>query len=183
MRKHRRHSASLWGARTTRFRRPPRCRSSTGTSASTALRATFMTIAIRPSHRRGTGEVKHDFLKNERCLFLREGLERDNPLDGLERIRFVGQHFCVGRRRDFVSWSGTADIRLSANNGAAADVARGRRTARSSCRRKVCAPHRCWAPADRMLSAARCYEAIVATEPYRTCRRSHEICFDPSDCC
>src|SRR5579862_9334450 len=41
---------SLWGARTTRFRRPPRCRSSTATKASTASPAPrLVTTANRPS--------------------------------------------------------------------------------------------------------------------------------------
>src|SRR5581483_1327162 len=53
---HRQVSASLWGARTTRFRRPPPWRSSTATSASTAPRLTFVTTANRPSVPRRDGD-------------------------------------------------------------------------------------------------------------------------------
>jgi hypothetical protein len=50
---------SLESARTTRLRRPHPCRSSTGTSASTASRLTFVTTAIRPSaSRRGAEKVE-----------------------------------------------------------------------------------------------------------------------------
>ena len=58
----------------------------------------FVTIAIRPSHRRGMGEGKHDFRKNERELFLRRGLERGKYLDAICKIRFVGRGLCVPAR-------------------------------------------------------------------------------------
>jgi hypothetical protein len=62
MRKHRRQLKRLHGrARTTRLRRPRRCRSSHGINPSTAFRSTFVTIAKRPSCRSGTAPVNHDF--------------------------------------------------------------------------------------------------------------------------
>jgi hypothetical protein len=54
-------SACIGRARTTRLRRPHLRRSSTGTSASTAFRSTFVTIAIRPSHRCGMRKLDHGF--------------------------------------------------------------------------------------------------------------------------
>jgi hypothetical protein len=64
--------ACIGRARTTRLRRPHLCRSSTGTSASTAFRSTFLTIAIRPSHRRGITRTRSRILKiRKRFIFAR----------------------------------------------------------------------------------------------------------------
>jgi hypothetical protein len=75
-------------ARTTRLRRPRPCRSSVSTLASAAFRPTFVTIAIRPLCRCGVGAVNHIFRKNERRIFLREGLDNPNQLDAASEFRF-----------------------------------------------------------------------------------------------
>jgi len=67
--------------------------------ASAAVRSTSVTIAIRPSVRSGVKAVKHDFLKNERGLFLHVGLDRANQLDATGEIRFLVQP-AAGLRTD-----------------------------------------------------------------------------------
>ena len=68
--------------------------------ASAAVRSTSVTIAIRPSVRSGVGAVKHDFLKNERELFSRVGLDRANQVDAKSEIRFLAQRTAgLGGRR------------------------------------------------------------------------------------
>jgi hypothetical protein len=59
-------SASLWGARTTRFRRPRRCRTFDSINPSTAFRTTFVTTRTPLVPVAERGELSHDFRKNER---------------------------------------------------------------------------------------------------------------------
>jgi hypothetical protein len=53
-------------ARTTRLRRPPMCRTSTGTPTSTAFHTTFVTTRTPLVSVAERGELSHDFAKNER---------------------------------------------------------------------------------------------------------------------
>jgi len=59
--------------------------------ASAAFRSTFVTIAIRPLCRCGMGAVNHEFRKNERRIFLREGLDRANQVEPKSEIRRFAQ--------------------------------------------------------------------------------------------
>src|SRR4029077_755124 len=69
----------------------------TAQPTSTAFRATFVTIAIRPLCRRGTGGVNINFRKNERRIFLREGLDAPNQLERTDEFRFFAQRSLAAR--------------------------------------------------------------------------------------
>ena len=58
-----------------------------GTDASTAFRTTFVTTRT-PLIGAERGEANIIFRKNEREIFLRAELERNNGLDALHEIRF-----------------------------------------------------------------------------------------------
>jgi hypothetical protein len=58
---------------------------------SAAFRSAFVTIAIRPLCRCGVGQSIIIFGKNESAIFLREGLDRANQIDGAGEIRFLAQ--------------------------------------------------------------------------------------------
>jgi len=78
-------SASLWGARTTRFRRPQACRTSDGIFASTAFRTTFVTTRNAPLIGSGMGTLKRIFRKYEINLFFPEGLDKAGLARGVWR--------------------------------------------------------------------------------------------------
>ena len=64
--------------------------------SSTAVRATFVTIAIRPLPRRGMHAANHDLRHSETRMFLREGLDNPNQLETAREIRSVA-HGIFGR--------------------------------------------------------------------------------------
>jgi hypothetical protein len=61
--------------------------------ASTAFRSTFVTIAIRPSHRCGMRKLDHEFRKYEIRLFLHAGLERSISLKRFAKFDSSRMHF------------------------------------------------------------------------------------------
>jgi hypothetical protein len=56
-------------------------------------RPTLVTIAKRPSRGGGMRRHNHDFQKNERTIFLREGLDTRLSIDSVRGFRFFAQGF------------------------------------------------------------------------------------------
>ena len=71
-------------ARTTRFRRPRRCRSSTGKSASTAPRPTFVTTRTSLFNRGGMAAIKYRFSESQ--IFFAGHLEPSDQPDSARQI-------------------------------------------------------------------------------------------------
>ncbi len=84
----------LWGARTTRFRRPPPCRSSSAHPRPPHPAPRLVTSAKRPSEDRGGMGLRNaDFQNYASRIFLRADLERASTFDSAQQISIVAQAY------------------------------------------------------------------------------------------
>ena len=128
--KHRRQvSASLWGARTTRFRRPPPCRTSGSTFASTAFRSAFVTTRNAPLQSERNGDSKaQNSEKRKRNIFAPRAGQSADYCDRKKRSDLP-----AGQRRHIRSAAdprspGPACRNLSGSASAAEQIRSGRRS-------------------------------------------------------
>ena len=85
-------------ARTTRLRRPHQCRTSCGTSASTAFRSTFVTTRTPLLPERNERKDATDLGCSQSNLFFAEHLDQPNRLDSArQNLSFGAGKFCVSK--------------------------------------------------------------------------------------